>query len=370
MKVLTLTTQYANNYGALLQCYALSHYLNKQNGIDCRVIDYLPLGYKRSWSLLSRPKTFKGLIKMLYSLLNIPFVLDKRAKNIKMKKFIRDYIPLTTNNYRRISILDNPPIADAYICGSDQIWNQVIFKDLTYYLDFVDKTRGGKRIAYAASVADSWDKEFESYISESLNKFDSISIREKGNIPQVQSVVPGKKVSWVIDPVFLLGREEWDKIITTPAINEPYIFCYFLNTSSFAVEVVNRLRKITGYKVVNFSVDPITKFHCDYNLRRTDPCDFVGFIKNASYICTNSFHCSAFSIIYEKKFAFIPKTWANERVLSLQEIFGIDVIMTKEKYRDFSTKLFDIDYSPGKENGEAFINSSKEFLTRALYERY
>lgn len=369
MKVFTLTTQFANNYGALLQCYALSKYLNSQNDIDCQVIDYLPEGYDRSWKLLVKPKSLKGFIKIIYSFLKISYIFDKKAKNKKMKAFIKDYLPLTEKSYKREEIIINPPIADAYICGSDQIWNQIIFKDLTYYLDFVDLTKG-KRIAYAASVADPWRKEFEDYISESLHKFDAISIREKGNMSQVQSVVPDKKVSWVIDPVFLLGREEWDKIITTPAINEPYIFCYFLNTSSFAVKVVNKLREITGYKIVNFSVDPITKYRCDYNLRRTDPRDFVGFIKNASYICTNSFHCSAFSIIYEKKFAFIPKTWANERVLSLQEIFGIDVIMTKEKYRDFSTKLFDIDYSSGKENGEAFINSSKEFLTRALYEQY
>ena len=52
MKVLTLTTQYANNYGALLQCYALSKYLNNQQGIDCKVIDYLPEGYERSWKIL------------------------------------------------------------------------------------------------------------------------------------------------------------------------------------------------------------------------------------------------------------------------------------------------------------------------------
>lgn len=368
MKVLTLTTQFANNYGALLQCYALSKYLNSQNDIDCQVIDYLPAEYERSWKLLVKPKSLKGFVKTIYTLLKISYVFDKKAKNKKMKAFIKDYLPLTEKSYKRDEILSNPPVADAYICGSDQIWNQVIFKDLTYFLDFVDKTKG-KRIAYAASVADPWKKEFVDYISESLNKFDAISIREKGNVPQVKSVVPGKDVFWVIDPVFLLGKEDWDKISSVPVIKEPYIFCYFLNTSSFAVEVVNKLREITGYKVVNFSVDSITKFQCDYNLRRTNPCDFVGYIKNASYICTNSFHCSAFSIIYEKKFAFVPKTWANERVLSLQEIFGIDVIMTKEKYQNFSTKLFDLDYSRGKENGNAFINSSKEFLKRALHER-
>jgi len=364
MKVLTLTTQYANNYGALLQCYALSRYLNNIDGIECKVIDYHPIGWERSWKVVRKPRNIKEFAKTVYSMTKIGFVKDKHAKNKLMKGFIKDYIPLTDSTYNREDIKEDPPEADIYICGSDQIWNQTIFKDLTYYLDFV---KNGKRVSYAASIADPWKDDFERLIRPELNKFDALSVREKGNIPQAQKLVNGKKIEWVIDPVFLLGKQGWDKIVKDPQIKEPYIFCYFLNVDPFAVDVVNKLRTLNGCKVVNLAVDSLDKFHSDILIRRADPCTFIGLIKNASYICTNSFHCSAFSTIYEKRFSFIPKTWANERIVSLQEIFEIDVIMTKEKAANLTTQIWDIDYSKGADRSNALIDFSKKFLNNAIY---
>lgn len=360
MKVLTLTTQFANNYGALLQCYALSRFLNNQEGIECEVIDYLPTIHGESWGVLRRPKTLKDFAKIVYSLLNVKFVLDKHGKDRLVRRFIEENIPLTKSSYTRELILSNPPKADIYICGSDQIWNQKIFKnDLTYYFDFVKR---GCRVAYAASVADPWSTDFEETIRPLLNNFDAISLREKGNVAQVQSLVKDINVHWVADPVFLPSREQWETVAHNPAISEPYIFCYFLNVDPFAVDVVNKLRNITGYKVVNLALDARDKFHSNMVFRRANPFDFIGFIKNASYICTNSFHCSAFSTIFEKNFAFIPKSWANERILSLEEIFKIDLIMTKEKYDNLSTSMFEHDYSKGHCNGQEFVQSSRDFL--------
>ena len=365
MKVLTLTTQYANNYGALLQCYALSKYLNNQQGIDCKVIDYLPEGYERSWKILKRPNSFKGFLKTIYSLTQFSFIREKHAKNRVMKLFIDKYIPLDNNKCDRKAILAYPPQGDVYVCGSDQIWNRNIFHDLTYFLDFV---QSGKRVSYAASVADPWDKDFENTVKPILQSFNRISLREKGNIPQVKSLVKDKEIEWVIDPVFLLGREGWDEIVKEPSVDEPYIFCYFLNVDPISVKVVNKLRQQTGYKVINLALDALDKFHSDKVVRVADPCEFVGYIKKASYICTNSFHCSAFSTIYKKRFAFIPKSWANERLISLQEIFGIDVIMNNDKFEHLVPEMLEINYDNDNNKSEEFIGSSKQFLLNAIYE--
>ena len=360
MKVLTLTTQFANNYGALLQCYALSRFLNNQEGVECKVIDYLPTIHSESWGVLRKPKTLKDFAKIVYSLLNVKFVLDKHGKDHLVRGFIKENIPLTNSSYTRESILSNPPDADVFICGSDQIWNQKIFKDdLTYYFDFVKK---GWRVAYAASVADPWPIDFEETIRPLLNQFAAISLREKGNVAQAQSLVKYLTVHWVADPVFLLGKKHWETVAHNPTVSGPYIFCYFLNVDPFAVDVVNKLRKITGYKVVNLALDALDKFHSDMVIRRANPFDFIGLIKNATYICTNSFHCSAFSTIFEKNFTFIPKSWANERILSLEEIFKINIIMTKEKYDNLDTSMFEHDYSGGHSNGQEFIQSSRDFL--------
>lgn len=360
MKVLTLTTQFANNYGALLQCYALCQFLREQKNVDCEVINYLPIIHSDSWGVIRRPSTLKDLAKIVYSLLNVKFVLDKHAKDRLVRKFIEDHIPLTSSSYDREAILANPPEADMYICGSDQIWNHKIFKDdLTYYFDFV---KNGKRVAYAASIADPWPSDFENTIRPFLNQFEAISLRENGNVVQAQSLVEDIKVHWVSDPVFLLSKEHWESVASKPSISEPYIFCYFLNVDPFAVDVVNKLRNITGYKVINLALDALDKFHSDMVFRRANPFDFIGYIKNAAYICTNSFHCSAFSTIFEKNFAFIPKSWANERILSLQEIFKIDLIMTKDKYENLSVSMLEHDYSKGYSNGQEFIQESRDFI--------
>lgn len=367
MRVLTLTTQYANNYGALLQCYALSRFLNDQEEIECRIINYLPSSYKRSWIILRRPKSVKEFAKIVYSMLNLPFVFDKKAKNKLMHSFIKNYLPLTEKVYNRDSILFDPPKADAYICGSDQIWNELILRDLTYYLDFV-KDDGCKRIAYAASIAEPWSDEFEKRITPLLNRFNNISLREKGNIPQAQAIVNHLKINWVLDPVFLLERNVWEKLAREPEIDDPFIFCYFMNVSQLSINVVNKLRKLTGYRVITLGVDSLDKFKSDKVVRRLDPFDFIGYIKKADFVCTNSFHCSAFSIIFEKRFVCMPRNRSNERIISLQEVFGIEIMMNKQKYDKLTVDSFCHNYSKSYEKGSTFIKESKDFLLKSLYE--
>ena len=164
MKVYTLTTQYGNNMGALLQCYALSKYLIECENVDCKVLNYLPKEYNRSWSFFNKPRSFRDLIKNIYSLINPYILFPKIEKQKIMRKFIADYIPLSPEKYKRKDIKKNPPKADAFICGSDQIWNFKYRRDLTYFFDFVNKEKS-RIVAYAPSIADPWKKEDEEFIA-------------------------------------------------------------------------------------------------------------------------------------------------------------------------------------------------------------
>lgn len=367
MNLYTLTTQYANNIGALLQCYALSHYLSSQDGVTCQVIDYWPKDSHRSWEIVPHPRNWKEAIKNIIRALNIRFILEKKKKIKLMKSFIKKYIPLTPLKYNHAMLHSHPPIGNAYICGSDQIWNFTIFDDMSYYFDFVDNVPGAKRISYAASIADSWNEKQQQKVSKYLKKFTAISIREKGNMLCLNNALGNqKKAEWVIDPVFLLDTKDWDHIARNPNKNEPYILCYFLNVDSFAVKVIHKIRKETRLKVINLGLDVIDKINSDEFIRVYDPCDFIGYIKNATYIFTNSFHCSAFSTIYHKNFCFIPKSWANERILSLQEIFKYNVVMNRERFNDLKAADLTIDYSIGDESGREFIEQSKQFLLNAI----
>lgn len=364
MKVYTLTTQYANNMGALLQCYALSTYLNSLPGIECRVLQYLPRGYNRSWTIYHRPRTLRDFIKLIYESIRVDNQLVLYRKRKKMRKFISDFLPLSENQYKREDIVKEYPKADAFIVGSDQIWNFKLRKDLTYFLDFV-KDDSCKKISYAASIADNWSQEDIHTIKPVLTEFDNISIRERGNLECVNSAIDCNEASVVCDPVFLLKKSQWDKVRRDSPIDGPYILCYFLSVTPFAVETVNKIRTLTGYKVVHLNLNTLDKFNSDIVIREADPRDFIGLIANAAFVCTNSFHCSAFSIIYRKDFKFIPKHMANERVVQLESTFGINVIMTPEKLLQLKDSDLSTDYSNAK-YGDKFIEFSKDFLKRAL----
>lgn len=367
MKVYTFTTQYANNMGALLQCYALSKHCNSIQGIQCQVLQYLPNGYNRSWTLFCRPRSFRDLVKNVYCLLNPNLLIPKIKKQKIMRKFISDYIPLSDRQYKRIDIERNPPKADAFICGSDQIWNFKYRRDLTYFFDFVDKQES-KIIAYAPSIADPWCKEDEMFIAPYLQRFDALSIRESSNLMQVKKLSPDNYPVVVCDPVFLLDRKQWDEIAGTKLLpKEPYVFCYFLSVTPLAVETVRKIKELTGLKIVHFNLNALDKFNSDYNIRIAGPTDFIGLISNATYICTNSFHCSAFSIIYRKNFVFVPKNMANERIYSLMDKFHIsDVFVTKDKIKGITIEDLNVDYSKTNQSDDDFIAESKEYLHKAL----
>ena len=365
--VLTLTTQYANNMGALLQCHALAKYLNIQESVDCKVLQYQPEGYNKSWSFFNKPLTFRDLIKNIYCFLNPNLLVPKIKKQKIMRKFISDYIPLTSEQYKRKDIEQNPPKADAFVCGSDQIWNFKYRRDLTYFFDFVNKEES-RIIAYAPSIADPWKEEDAKFIAPYLKRFDLLSVRETPNLLQVKELSPENNPTVVCDPVFLLEKQQWDDIADTKLEpNEPYIFCYFLSVTPLAIETVKKMRELTGLKVVHFNLNALDKFKSEYNIRIAGPTDFVGLIKNATYVCTNSFHCSAFSIIYRRNLMFVPKNMANERITSLVGKFRLsDVFVSKDKIKTMTIEDLKVDYSRTEGCIEGFIAQSKEYLHNAL----
>ncbi len=365
MKVLTLTTQYANNMGALLQCYALSKYLNSFESIDCEVLQYLPSGYNRSWTVFHKPRTIRDVVKLVYDVLRVDLLIKRYRKQAKMRKFISDYIPLTVRKYKRQEIKDNPPSADAIVVGSDQIWNFKLRIDLTYFLDFARPET--KRISYAASIADNWKEEQIKMISPYVSRFDKVSIREKGTLDCVNSAMTKGEARVVCDPVFLLSRDDWDSIKVPAKIEGPYIFCYFLSVSPMAVEAVSKIKELTGLKIVHLNLNSLDKFHSDIEIKDADPREFVGLISQASYVCTNSFHCSAFSIIYHRNLTFVPKSMANERISQLEDLFGLKVMLSKEKIKKLSLDDITTVYPNLDSSKNEFVEESKCFLKESLY---
>lgn len=368
MKINILTFQFAKNYGAILQAHALSSYIKNDLHEECEIIQYWPDRSEASWKMYYRISDLRVLLRNIYVFFNLKYKKEYKEKNRIMHKAISELLPLTHIKYNKETIHTNPPLADAYICGSDQVWNFVkCFDDPTYFFDFTKSMKHVKRIGYAPSIADPWPEsrwdEFRGYLAN----MDFISVREKSDVEVVEKI-SGKHVTHVVDPVFLKSTEYWDELSENVNIKEPYIFCYFLGTNDLAVNLVNRVKDLTGYKIVHLNLNARDRFNSDYNLRAVSPQQFIGLVKNAAYICTNSFHCSAFSIIFRKNYFVAPKGFANARMESLQEMFGLNNRMFKQEMIDsMSSESMVVDYSRAEEKFVPYKEISIKFLKNALY---
>ena len=362
MKILTLTTQFANNMGALLQCYALSKCLNQIEDVQCEVVDYWPKDSEKSWRLFHKPVSFRDFVKMCIGAMMLHHYYLRAKRNKKVRAFIDKYIPLTSATYNREEIVNNPPVADCFVCGSDQIWNPKLFDDLTYYFDFV---KSGKKIAYAASATKVWNDAFAMKIQKSLQEFSAISMREDINIEQV-SRLSGIKAVTVIDPVFLLSANQWLEMADVPALEDPYILCYFIGTKPEYGKYVELMRKQTGCKVVHLNVNMFSHIKADYEIRDVDPLSFVGYISKAKYVFTNSFHCTAFSLIFQKNVKVVRKPEGNSRIDMLSKLFHIDNLSKPiSEMGVLSDGELDTDYT-NIQDAKDYIQQSKQFLYDAI----
>lgn len=364
MKCLIITTQYANNMGALLQCYALSTYINSLNNVKCEVIQYYPPNWELSWKIFGHKFNIESILRNFYIIFHPTRIIKAKLKNRRMTDFVRKYIPLTEFAYYGSNqLFDCPPEADAYVCGSDQIWNMNL-KDLggaPYFLEFV---KGGKlKIAYAPSIAEEWNEKQRQKAQKWLKTFNNISVREIQHVNMLKSI-SGLDVRHVIDPVFLLDADKWDTIANEHHLGN-YIFCYFISVSPMCINLVKKVKELTGLKVIYLNVNLRNKIPADRCIRIADPTDFVGLIKGASFICTNSFHCTAFSIIYKKNVK-VTTDMRNSRMKSLETIFQLDNLMVdNQKISIMKEDDLIIDYSSAK-SAEAHILSSKEYLKSSL----
>ncbi len=367
-KVLTLTTQYSPNNGALLQCYALSKFISSQDDLECEVIQYWHPNARAGWRYFKKVSTLRDVVFNLYMLCRPDLLWQKRQRNKKYAEYIKEFLPLNKTVYTTDeAIRQNPPSADVYVVGSDQIWN-LHRKGIgtVYFLDFVPE--GKKKIAYAASMGVKWTADHCNMVKPFLEKFDAISVREEGHISLTKKA-SGKDVAHVADPVFLLGKDEWEKLAVKPTIDEPYIFCFFFGVTELAAKAVKKLRETTGYKVVYLNYNALDKLGSDKDIRACGPNEFLGLIANAEIVCTSSFHTSAFATIFRKDLFYVPQA-ESERGLSLLRTCGIsEALVTDERLESLTMQNLHIDYSAADATGKAFIDKSKKFLLDAIYER-
>ena len=363
MKIKTITCHEVYNVGASLQAYALAEYL-RQLGHEVEIIHYKPdylSGHYCLWGV-GNPRYDRPFLRELYLLAKLPGRL--KAKYGKRKKdfdaFTREMLPVTEKRYASNEELKKePPEADVYFAGSDQIWNTFFRngKDPAFYLDFVPKNK--IKASYAASFAtESLPEEWKRQIKEWLSALDYISVRESSGVEICRDMGLVEAVQ-VMDPVFLLSDRDWQQIEKPLHFAEPYLLIYDFDRNPEMKKYVKRIAEKNNWKI--YSV-----LNCDYADRcftQEGPAAFLSLIRNAEFVVSNSFHATAFSLIFHKQFVvFNRNEGINTRMRDLAKLAGIQ----ERLISDFCIDLQDIDYAAVDEKIGAAAMESKAYIERVL----
>lgn len=330
-----------NNYGSSLQGFATIYKINELG------YDYEIIRYNKQRSLKELCKNIPDLLR-IGVLGQIKYRLDKKIDFILHKEYKRtravrrkavdafkaQYLDSKSHYYSGFQQLQKGSLNySAVMVGSDQVWGPFSLYSKFYNLLFVDNSI--PKFSYASSFGVSeimpcQKKQTAFY----LNRLDKIGLREQKGKEIVEELTNrGSQV--VLDPTFLLTKKEWEVNINESKckIEEPYILCYILGERKDIRESIRNLRKESGIKIVN--LPHIDNYHSmdddlgDINLYDVDPFDFIRLIRDASYIVTDSFHGSVFSIIFHKKFITFyrkdpkKKGSTHSRIDSLFSIFNI-----------------------------------------------
>ncbi|AEE17076.1 polysaccharide pyruvyl transferase family protein [Treponema brennaborense] len=346
MKIGILTFHNADNYGAVLQCYALQESLKKlfPNDEVCAA-DYRNNEIEKSYRILSiRKKLRANITQFLY----IPAALGKRNQ---FKKFRERFLSLGSSDITKY---------DMIFYGSDQIWNPVLTAgDLSYFGNGFD----GVKIAYGASDGGEIK---EQEIKELLLKFKGISCREKTLAEKISCMTARKDIKAVCDPVFLLSKNAWLAIAKAPKQNG-YILAYKiadnLNFDSEVEKTAIRLEK----KVIQIVyLKSLRKLFCrkQHFVKGISVEEFLGYVANADLVITTSFHATAFSLIFERPFYVLKLEIRSERITDL-----LNSIQLEERYVEKIPEKItgcEIYSTEVKENFKTHCSGGKRFLSEVL----
>ncbi|MCI9136006.1 MAG: polysaccharide pyruvyl transferase family protein [Lachnospiraceae bacterium] len=352
MKIKIITLHSIYNPGSVFQAFSLQEFL-RGNHYNASIIDYRPI-----YSRIGKNK-IKGILRKILCFRN-----EKRLKE-KYESFIQEKMILTNRCYQTYGDLEKrAPKADVYLAGSDQLWNMDYDcgRDNAYYLGFV---RQGAKISYATSIGKKEVPKTEmDAVASKIRDFHMVSVREKSS-SEILSRRLHREVSWVCDPVFLLPARVYEDM-SRRIRKEKYIVIYLSAGSELLYEIVKDIKARTGYRVILMGGN-VTRCECEEHIKDLGPYDFLSLIRHAEIVISSSFHATAFSHIFHRKFGVILPEKNGERIESLLNLsaLGSHIICKKE---DIPIVYEEIDYELVDEKLGVFIENSKRKLIHTLEE--
>lgn len=344
--------QSADNYGQLLQCWALQQYLLSL-GHEPYLIRYRGLPFNRYKFLLHNDILYRGLRNLKHYIIDYKerklealYAAKNRQRNFD--GFRKSYLAVSECEYLGLKALQtNPPQADVYIVGSDQVWLPLLDNEENeaFFLNFGPPQI--TRISYAASFGrKEYPVELQGCLASNLQRFDKISTREEDGIVICQRV--GQQATKVLDPTLLLKTNNYRKIASPKKHTEQYMYVYYLNIRSEEELYAQTLRDYCSSNGLKLICTPASGYSpcreliqdCTYDYA-TIP-EWISNIDHAELVVTTSFHGVVFCLLLHTPFIYVPLKglWsnANNRIFDLLAPLGL-MRCTMNNKEDFSIAL-------------------------------
>ena len=383
-KVGIVSCYFKHNYGSMLQAFATQKVLDNM-GLENETFNITDnIDFKKGKSKYYKSQVFN--FKFIRSKLGmIKLKIDKKVhralgKNIairdkKYKEFQKEF-NLTSPQMSYAELTENAEKYSSIIVGSDQLWLPVNVVADYYTLNWVPDDIN--KISYATSFGISEiPTKYKDKYKQFLNRINYISVREDKGCNIVRDLT-GREAELVCDPTMLLSKQEWMQIQEEkPVVEENYILCYFLGKNIEHRKFAERLKEKTGYKIVSLN-------HADEYVKYSDkfadiipydigPKEFLNLIRNAKYVCTDSFHGTVFSLINNVEFFTFErykskngKVSTNSRIYSLLGLMNLQERILKGNENIENLIEAKVNFENVNEKLLQFREKSKQFLVQAL----
>ena len=373
MKIGFITLSCAYNYGAVLQAYATQKFLSQKGGYDTILVDYVTERYQ----IEDKDFVYKSTVRWRKNVLTRLLWKYTKHKNELLcrdffRNFVEEHIPKTKVYYSNEELKEDLPDCDAFISGSDQIWNTDFSwdkqPDYPFFLDFVPDDR--KKIAYSSSFGEAhMSTEVRQKVKKLLERYDAIAVRETSGKNLVEDMGLSAKV--VLDPTMLCDRAVWDELAVGRLVEQDYVLLFQINPNKELLYFAGEFARSQKMRLIILSANPAHRKNLGRKaiyLPKVE--EWLSYFKYASYVLTDSFHACVFSVQFERQFVPVVDQRNVKRISSVLELLGIKdrtvevdslnmmpgVLENTVNYDDVKQKLMKLQ----KDSGEWLLDKLKK----------